>query len=778
MTRINKILGAVSIVFLITISTALAQKAPRTIRLGYFESGSYHVAKAMMGEVRRLLESWPGDSLNIVFEPFAYQSAEWKRNLCRSMAGDLARFKNIDMIIAAGPWVVEDLLDAGFDQPIIGICQSYPELQGLVDSAGHPRVKNLTVSYFPGQMENDFALLANLYPGARIGLLYFPSGEEFSSVITEAQMMAQTFGMTLTGAEAYNNNGLFSFFAARNKIRDSVDIFYLPPLWGMEVDKFQQFFSEIHSWRKISFVTDGYLLLEKGAMLTRTDRSYNALARYTVDKIFKIIDGAVPSDLPTRYEDSPVLGLNMAEAATAGKTFRRQNILQAKMILAPPGHPDAFYSLATATELALTENADFKAFEETIANVEGEYRKALGEYFPELNLAAGISTSGNDRESSLHGGVLDREKYVEITLLQRIFSLSSLKAVGAAKKQKEVAGLTLTKARRDLTLAVTLAYLDVLRSEENFQADRDMVSRLRELREITLADSRIGRVDSLDASLLDGQLNTAQAEVIRAENRVRLSRRIFNTLLGRPADQVFVLENQNYGPDIMAQIIYRLESIIPDAGRQKKAEEKLVTLAIENSLDFVSAEKNIGLKRDLLGAEKSKLFPEISLAARYAYSQPLDNYFDYKNDSWSIGAVLSWPLFNMSRSGDKKISQADLEQARFRKDALRLQLMQDILNKSDQVFTLMAVLPLDYRARNISQGNVRDMIDNYELGRRSILELMESLRVNSSAEKQVIAERFEFFSTFAELLHTLGLPYRNIGTPEFESLLQDLNPEK
>jgi len=110
--------------------TAHPQGGKRTINVGYFEGGAYFLHKAIMGELREYLDNLSGEQYEIVFDPFGYKSAEWNRNICRAMAGDLVRKKNLDIIIAAGPWVVEDLIGAGFDKPIVAIHQPYPELSG------------------------------------------------------------------------------------------------------------------------------------------------------------------------------------------------------------------------------------------------------------------------------------------------------------------------------------------------------------------------------------------------------------------------------------------------------------------------------------------------------------------------------------------------------------------------------------------------------------------------------------------------------------------------
>ncbi|MEW5925084.1 MAG: hypothetical protein AB1746_13950, partial [Candidatus Zixiibacteriota bacterium] len=160
---------------LLSASVVFAQNAKRVIKVGYFEAGQYFSHKILSTAIKDALDEMAGDSLDFIFDPTGYRSAEWKREICRSYGRDYARMKDINIVIAAGPWVVEDLLAAGYKGAIVAICQFDPLEQGLIDNAGRPVAQNLTVTYHPGKIESDIETIQKLFSPRRIGFLYFAS---------------------------------------------------------------------------------------------------------------------------------------------------------------------------------------------------------------------------------------------------------------------------------------------------------------------------------------------------------------------------------------------------------------------------------------------------------------------------------------------------------------------------------------------------------------------------------------------------------------------------
>ena len=179
------------------------------------------------------------------------------------MARDLARAKNVDMVLAVGPWVVEDLIAAGFDKPIIALNQYAVWERGLVDRTGRPVADNLTIDVQPLQIDNDLNLLGQLFSPKKIGVFYFPSGDEYEKVINRAKQ-AEIVAPFDTAA-----NGNFSHFGAYSRVVHEVDALYLPPMYSMQLDQMNQFVENCRYDRIPTLTSEGLLIVEKGITASR-----------------------------------------------------------------------------------------------------------------------------------------------------------------------------------------------------------------------------------------------------------------------------------------------------------------------------------------------------------------------------------------------------------------------------------------------------------------------------------------------------------------------------
>ena len=197
------------IALLMTATLGTAAKAadapPRQFRIGFLEAGEC-IGHAILGnEYLRQLRALVPDSVEIVSVPYAYKSAGWKRDTCRAMAAELATIPALDLVVAMGPWAIEDLLEAGFKRHIVGMYRVDPYAEGLLDSAYRPRVANLTVHARP-KIESDMAAIKEIINPSRLGVIYFHSGDERKTVLEHMRQVAGNLGMEIVATEGYDAN--------------------------------------------------------------------------------------------------------------------------------------------------------------------------------------------------------------------------------------------------------------------------------------------------------------------------------------------------------------------------------------------------------------------------------------------------------------------------------------------------------------------------------------------------------------------------------------------
>jgi len=577
--------------------------------------------------------------------------------------------------------------------------------------------------------------------------------------------LAEKYGHRVFTGEHYNNEGLYSYFAARKQIVDSVGIIYAPPLWGLEPERISQFISEAQFGRTPVFTYDGYLILEKGAMICATYYPYLPLAAFTIDKMIKIAMGAEPSELPIIFQDLTTICINLNEARKMGFSFSDYDLLGAKVIPAVDDNPEAVYDLDFAVRQALVENPDILAIEQTYQKAIHEAGRAKSAYYPKLDIRAGASTTDDDRKASIYNRLLNRAYFADITANQTVFSYSTLKVIQAAKKNLAIKETNLKKARLDFQISVASAYFAVVESRERLDLSRERLEHLRRLHETATTLFRLNHGDSLDIPILANRLAEAQVDMLEAKADLYSARAMLNVLTNRPADFDFVLNTEGYTPEIMARMVLRLEEFVRDSHKKQKLENYLLNIGTENSYTLQAAELSIRRLKDLIAANKGSLYPEISIRAGYSYSDEFDPALDKKRNDWTIGGILTWPILNgWKRNYNTKSLRAEMDMMAYRKDASRMKITQTISTTAERLFTLMLTLPQEYRIRNDGRANFDAIIDRYRNGSLAIDRLLYTFDQQYKREYRLLTDRFRFFDTYAELLHAIGKPYMPYGS--------------
>jgi ABC-type uncharacterized transport system substrate-binding protein len=299
-----------------SVLTVISAEAARTVKVAVVQGGDYAVHTMMSGAILNELEHLLPDSINVITPADAYVNGGWKREACRQQIERLAARTDIDMALAFGPWVVEDLLEAGFSGPIVSAFRFDPVAEGLVDTVGRPIADNLTVNVFPERYLRDFITLRSLAPADTVAVICFESNDESERLMARMRRSVERFGIEVIPVRGYTPRGEFAFFKAWQQLPPGVDAVYLSPMWGVRADAIKQFLSMGVSERRPVFSTDGAYLVERGALVSDAGRTGMDEVVITAWKAKQIIEGARPSALPVAFRQTRgVIGkLTTAEA--------------------------------------------------------------------------------------------------------------------------------------------------------------------------------------------------------------------------------------------------------------------------------------------------------------------------------------------------------------------------------------------------------------------------------------------------------------------------------
>ncbi|MDH4035668.1 MAG: hypothetical protein OEV80_17895, partial [candidate division Zixibacteria bacterium] len=364
-SRIAKLL---TLVWTMTLIFGVAQaQQKRRINLGFFEGGRCLAHDILRDEFSHQLEQMAPADIQVVPVPQGYMSAGWKRDSCRILAHDLVRLESVDILVAMGPWVVEDLLTAGYSKPILALHRVDPYAEGLLDARGRPIVENLTVQLRPTQIARDIDALTGLIQVQRLGVLYFPSGDERETIMSQLTALGHKYRFEVLSAEGVDAGGAFAFFKSYLELSRKVDAVYIFPMWAMDGVKIREFFNMTKRDKVPTFVWEGAYLVQRGALASNSGYSVIPEARFAATKLLQIIDGATPADLPVTFDVPSGLTINESTADLTGVDIPATLRREAQLVRAEPTEESRYFTIVEALQRALDASPSHLAQQDALA---------------------------------------------------------------------------------------------------------------------------------------------------------------------------------------------------------------------------------------------------------------------------------------------------------------------------------------------------------------------------------------------------------------------------
>jgi len=294
-------------------------------------------------------------------------------------------------------------------------------------------------------------------------------------------------------------------------------------------------------------------------------------------------------------------------------------------------------SLADAWAMASGSNGTLAAAHSEREAAESDHVAATRQRWPALDLTGtytelqhaplfDISTSAGQLQVPIwkHDGyaVAGADLSVPVWTSGRISG-----GIAAAAAGTRGAGALENRSAADLKLAVTEAYVTVLRARKALQVAESSVASL-----AAHADSVRAMYDReavARSDLLAAQVSVANAaqQRLRAQNGAHLAAAAYNRWVGQPLDRVPDLDE----PSVMRSAITG-ESL-----------EDLVRSALEHRPELAAISAQQDALEQTARVERAQSLPQIALHAGYSH---LDNQFLDRENFASIGIGFQWRLFD------------------------------------------------------------------------------------------------------------------------------------
>ncbi len=348
---------------------------------------------------------------------------------------------------------------------------------------------------------------------------------------------------------------------------------------------------------------------------------------------------------------------------------------------------------------------------------------------------------------------------VRVGLQQPLFT--GWRLTNASRSAEYLSEAIASEARSDqadLILQIQAAYWKLYQANEVERFVNENVNRL----EAHEADARrligAGVATRNDLLKIQVQLSGARLSQIDAENDIRLAMMGLNNILGQQLETEIVLESRPSGT---------VEpSILPDSG-QAPGRASLLSYAVSNRPEVQSLEARVKANDAAVSAAQGNWWPQIFLSGNYYYSRPNARYLptrDEFRDSWDIGVVLQFDLWNWGSTGYKvEEAEANSRQAKMLYDQMKDNVRLDVTRNDLLLRRSREKLGVAHLGIAQAEENFRTTNDKYKTGLATSSELLDADVSLLQAHIALTGAQVELELTRAQLVRALGVPQGGNG---------------
>jgi multidrug efflux system outer membrane protein len=409
------------------------------------------------------------------------------------------------------------------------------------------------------------------------------------------------------------------------------------------------------------------------------------------------------------------------------------------------GDPQLRFLIATA----LHHNRDLVASVARIEQAQALYRIQNAARLPQVNAGAGVTRTqaplgSFDPEFADSNATVIFNQYnaqVAMTSFELDF-WGRVKNLSEAARRRYLATVDAQHAfRLSLIGNVAATYYAIRAGEEGIElAERTVKSRqyALDIAKLRLDAGVTSKVDYEQAAILVTQAQTQLAELHRSTGQLRNQLTI---LVGGPIDGELPAARS-----------------IEDPGQFGELDAGLPSALLTNRPDIQQAEQQLRAADADIGAARADFFPRISLTGNYGYaSSELSQLFDRDKQSWSIGGLITLPIFD---GGQRR---AQLGQAQARRDELVATYQRTVQTAFSEVSDGLIgrqrykeQIAAQERAVEAQQRLAETAELRYQNGISIYLEVVDARRNLFSAEQQLIQLRATALQNGVSLYIALG----------------------
>jgi adhesin transport system outer membrane protein len=364
------------------------------------------------------------------------------------------------------------------------------------------------------------------------------------------------------------------------------------------------------------------------------------------------------------------------------------------------------------------------------------------EFYPSLDY---IGSYGRNNAGRLKQDDVVDESYRHYThslkLTQNLFNgFSTLNKMDYQKARILAAAHHYIENANDIAFQMVQAYLDVIRGYQLYQNAQDNVKINESIYEDVKSLYDTGLTTKSEMTKIFASLSLAKSNLLVQENNAKEKEFRFKRLFGRDVD-------------VSTLSMPELNLALPESL------ERATMFAIENNPSIIVSRYNVKGSQALYRQKKSNFYPKVDFAVEQVYNDVNKaNSFDSADDRLSAYITLSWNLF---RGG---ADSADLQKSRSTINK-EVEILRDLKRQTIEGIELSwaAYEMIGNQLKELYQYNVYslDTLESYkseyELGRRTLLDLLSAQNDLNNSKAEIINAQLDKLFAQYRILDAMGL---------------------
>lgn len=370
---------------------------------------------------------------------------------------------------------------------------------------------------------------------------------------------------------------------------------------------------------------------------------------------------------------------------------------------------------------------------------------AESEYYPSLDLraAAGYSKVGEIKEERLADRNFDYSNYeASLTLTQNLFEgFATMNKVDYQEARILAAAYNYLEKTNDVAFQMVSAYIGVLKAHELLQTAQENVAINRSSYEKVQQLFDAGLTADSEVKKIQASLSLAKSNHTVQKNNLKDAEYTYRKVLGRL-------------PDIETMQKPTLDVAMPESL------ERAAMYAIKSNPSLLVSNYNIQGANALYKQRQKDYYPKVDVEVSQFFNDVsrIGNGYDQPDDRFRARIVMNYNLF---RGGadvanvQKHLSTLNQE-VEIKRD-LKRQVIES-LDFSWNAYEMIALQLEDLREYSGYAETTLDLFkDEYDMGRRTILDLLSAQNDVINARNQIITAEYDYLFAKYRILDAMGL---------------------